>query len=46
MAQGKNQHVVKHHDGWAVKGAERWSGLTGQHFTILKWNVVPLMPRF
>jgi len=21
MAQGKNQHVVKHPDGWAVKGA-------------------------
>ena len=21
MAKGKNQHVVKHKDGWAVKGA-------------------------
>lgn len=21
MSKGKNQHVVKHHDGWAVKGA-------------------------
>ena len=21
MARGKNQHVVKHTDGWAVKGA-------------------------
>tara|TARA_R110000782_G_scaffold168089_1_gene260190 strand:+ start:313 stop:546 length:234 start_codon:yes stop_codon:yes gene_type:complete len=21
MAKGKNQHVVKHQDGWAVKGA-------------------------
>lgn len=21
MARGKNQHVVKHPDGWAVKGA-------------------------
>lgn len=21
MARGKNQHVVKHSDGWAVKGA-------------------------
>lgn len=21
MAKGKNQHVVKHDDGWAVKGA-------------------------
>ena len=21
MAKGKNQHVVKHPDGWAVKGA-------------------------
>ena len=21
MAKGKNQHVVKHSDGWAVKGA-------------------------
>lgn len=21
MTQGKNQHVVKHEDGWAVKGA-------------------------
>jgi hypothetical protein len=21
MARGKNQHVVKHDDGWAVKGA-------------------------
>ena len=20
MTKGKNQHVVKHHDGWAVKG--------------------------
>ena len=23
MAKGKNQHVVKHSDGWAVKGAGR-----------------------
>jgi len=21
MSRGKNQHVVKHPDGWAVKGA-------------------------
>jgi hypothetical protein len=21
MSRGKNQHVVKHHDGWAVRGA-------------------------
>lgn len=21
MAKGKNQHVVKHKDGWAIKGA-------------------------
>lgn len=21
MSKGKNQHVVKHHNGWAVKGA-------------------------
>lgn len=21
MSKGKNQHVVKHHDGWAIKGA-------------------------
>ena len=21
MAKGKNQHVVKHSEGWAVKGA-------------------------